>query len=50
MVVLVQGVSLRLVEEMLRVSLMATHDESMLQRALEVFARARTATWPAAVQ
>ena len=34
-------------QEMLRISLMATHDEGMLQRALEVFARARTATWPA---
>jgi len=33
-------------QEMLRISLMATHDESMLRRALEVFRRARTATWP----
>jgi 8-amino-7-oxononanoate synthase len=37
-------------QELLRISLMATHDESMLQRALNVFARARTATWPAPVQ
>jgi 8-amino-7-oxononanoate synthase len=36
-------------QEMLRISVMATHDESMLQRALEVFERARTATWPALV-
>ncbi|HEY3352172.1 MAG TPA: 8-amino-7-oxononanoate synthase family protein [Polyangia bacterium] len=35
-------------QEMLRLSLMATHDEAMLRRALDVFARARTATWPAA--
>jgi 8-amino-7-oxononanoate synthase len=33
-------------QEMLRISLMATHDEGMLRRALEVFGRARTQTWP----
>lgn len=36
-------------QEMLRLSVMATHDEGMLRRALEVFARARTPTWPARV-
>jgi 8-amino-7-oxononanoate synthase len=35
-------------QEMLRISLMATHEERMLERALAVFARARTATWPVA--
>jgi len=33
-------------EELLRVSLMATHDRTTLSRALEVFADVRTATWP----
>lgn len=33
-------------QEMLRVSLMATHDESMLLRALEVFKRIKTPGWP----
>jgi 8-amino-7-oxononanoate synthase len=33
-------------QEMLRLSLMATHDERMLARALDVFAQARTASWP----
>jgi 7-keto-8-aminopelargonate synthetase-like enzyme len=33
-------------QEMLRISLMATHDEAMLRRAVAVFARMRTATWP----
>ncbi len=32
--------------EMLRVSVMATHDESMILRALEVFKRVRTSGWP----
>jgi 8-amino-7-oxononanoate synthase len=32
--------------EMLRVSVMATHDESMILRALEVFKRVRTPGWP----
>lgn len=32
--------------ELLRVSLMATHDESMILRALEVFKRVRTSGWP----
>ncbi len=32
--------------ELLRVSLMATHDESMILRALEVFKRVRTYGWP----
>jgi 8-amino-7-oxononanoate synthase len=35
-------------QEMMRLSLMATHDERMLQRALDVFAKARTVTWPGA--
>ncbi|HET9552863.1 MAG TPA: aminotransferase class I/II-fold pyridoxal phosphate-dependent enzyme [Anaeromyxobacteraceae bacterium] len=35
-------------QELLRLSVMATHDEAMLRRALEVFARARTPAWPAA--
>ena len=33
-------------QEMLRVSVMATHDESMILRALEVFKRVRTPGWP----
>lgn len=33
-------------KELLRVSLMATHDETMLRRALDVFDQARTPTWP----
>jgi 8-amino-7-oxononanoate synthase len=33
-------------QEMLRVSVMATHDESMLLRALDVFKRVRTTGWP----
>ena len=33
-------------QEMLRVSVMATHDESMILRALEVFKRVRTHGWP----
>jgi 8-amino-7-oxononanoate synthase len=33
-------------KEMLRVSVMATHDESMILRALEVFKRVRTPGWP----
>lgn len=33
-------------QEMLRISLMATHDESMLLRALDVFKRVRTPNWP----
>jgi len=33
-------------QEMLRISLMATHDESMLLRALDVFKRIRTTNWP----
>jgi 8-amino-7-oxononanoate synthase len=33
--------------ELLRVSLMATHDEATLSRALDIFARARTPWWPA---
>ena len=32
--------------EMLRVSLMATHDEATLRKALEVFERIRTKNWP----
>jgi len=32
--------------EMLRVSVMATHNESMILRALEVFKRVRTPGWP----
>lgn len=35
-------------QEILRISLMATHDEAMLRRALEAFDRIRTATWPTA--
>jgi len=35
-------------QEMLRISLMATHDESMLLRALDVFKRLRTTNWPGA--
>jgi len=34
-------------QEMLRISLMATHDAAMLRRALDAFDRVRTATWPA---
>ncbi|WP_051208576.1 aminotransferase class I/II-fold pyridoxal phosphate-dependent enzyme [Propionicicella superfundia] len=34
-------------QELLRVSLMATHTEEMLRHALDVFAAARTPTWPA---
>jgi 8-amino-7-oxononanoate synthase len=34
--------------EMLRLSVMATHDEGMLRKALDVFARMRTETWPVA--
>jgi 8-amino-7-oxononanoate synthase len=33
-------------QECLRISVMATHDESTLRRALGVFARARTRAWP----
>lgn len=33
--------------EMLRVSLMATHEEPMLRRALDIFKRVRTTNWPA---
>lgn len=33
-------------QEMLRVSVMATHDESMILRVLEVFKRVRTPGWP----
>lgn len=33
-------------QEVLRISLMATHDEAMLRRALRAFDRARTPTWP----
>ncbi len=33
-------------QEMLRVSVMATHDESMILRALEVLKRIRTPGWP----
>ena len=33
-------------QEMLRISLMATHNESMLLHALEVFKRVRTPNWP----
>jgi len=33
-------------QELLRISLMATHDESMLLRALDVFKRVRTPNWP----
>ena len=33
-------------QEMLRVSVMATHDESMILRALEVFKRIKTPGWP----
>jgi len=33
-------------QEMLRVSVMATHDESIILRALEVFKRVRTPGWP----
>ncbi|MBI4901469.1 MAG: aminotransferase class I/II-fold pyridoxal phosphate-dependent enzyme, partial [Actinobacteria bacterium] len=33
-------------EELLRVSLMATHTEDTLRRALETFDRVRTSTWP----
>ena len=32
--------------EMLRISLMVTHDETMLAKALDVFRRAKTAAWP----
>lgn len=35
-------------QEMLRISLMATHDESMLLKALDVFKRIRTINWPGA--
>jgi 8-amino-7-oxononanoate synthase len=35
-------------EELLRLSVMATHDERTLQRALDAFRRARTPTWPKA--
>ncbi|HEY3409899.1 MAG TPA: aminotransferase class I/II-fold pyridoxal phosphate-dependent enzyme, partial [Propionicimonas sp.] len=34
-------------EELLRISLMATHTTEMLRRALEAFGRVRTPTWPA---
>ncbi|MBN1646511.1 MAG: aminotransferase class I/II-fold pyridoxal phosphate-dependent enzyme [Spirochaetales bacterium] len=34
-------------QEMLRVSLMATHDQVMIEQALAVFKRIRTADWPA---
>jgi 7-keto-8-aminopelargonate synthetase-like enzyme len=33
-------------QEMLRISLMATHDKHMLLRALDVFKRVRTPNWP----
>lgn len=33
-------------QEMMRLSAMATHDEETLERALRVFARVRTPTWP----
>lgn len=33
-------------QEMLRVSVMATHEESMILRALEIFKRVRTPGWP----
>ena len=33
-------------QEMLRISVMATHDEHMLSRALDVFDAARTPSWP----
>ena len=33
-------------QEMLRISLMATHEEWMLQKALDVFKRVRTKNWP----
>ncbi|HEY3338997.1 MAG TPA: 8-amino-7-oxononanoate synthase family protein [Propionicimonas sp.] len=33
-------------QEILRISLMATHDQAMLRRALGAFERIRTATWP----
>lgn len=36
-------------EELLRISLMATHTTEMLQRALEAFELVRTPTWPTAV-
>ena len=36
-------------QEVLRISLMATHNEEMLQRVLEVFARIRTKYWPGRV-
>jgi 8-amino-7-oxononanoate synthase len=34
-------------QEVLRTSVMATHDEAMLRRAIQAFDRARTAAWPA---
>ncbi len=34
--------------ELLRLSVMATHDEAMLQQAIDVFAKVRTPHWPAA--
>ena len=34
-------------QEILRISLMATHDETMLLHALDVFKRIRTPNWPA---
>jgi 8-amino-7-oxononanoate synthase len=37
-------------QEMLRISLMATHDENMLLRALSVFKQIRTTNWPCPVE
>jgi 7-keto-8-aminopelargonate synthetase-like enzyme len=34
-------------DELLRISLMATHTTDMLRRALDAFDRVRTPTWPA---
>ena len=36
-------------QEILRISLMATHDEAMLLRALDVFKRVRTQNWPSRI-
>jgi 7-keto-8-aminopelargonate synthetase-like enzyme len=33
-------------EEMLRISVMATHEEYMLKNALEIFEKIKTQNWP----